>query len=175
MWYGEHGGSWCTAMVTIPAMVLLPQVDAAARAALSARLTHHRHILEVPRTSSHDYFTRRAAHAALSASAVAGFGYALRGILGSPALRIRLTDGGVMGASQAGTSLSMDMFNRHTEITPIVGELPGGVGTTTEWNAPDLRPQLHAHVSSMYAHVGQGAEGICMSKSLQTHFCNRND
>ncbi|HTX93338.1 MAG TPA: hypothetical protein VME67_00005, partial [Mycobacterium sp.] len=58
-------------------------------------------------------FTRRAALAALGASAVMGIGYALRGILDSPVLRIRLTDGGMMGASPADMSLYMDMFNRH--------------------------------------------------------------
>jgi hypothetical protein len=62
-------------------------------------------------------FTRRAALTALGAGAVMGIGYALRDILGSPTLRIRLTDGGMMGASPADMSLYMDMFNRHNEIT----------------------------------------------------------
>jgi hypothetical protein len=115
-------------------------------------------------------FTRRAALAAVGASAVAGLGYALRGILGSPVPHIRLTDGGMMGASPADMSLYMDMFNRHTEITRTVEEIPGGVRTTTQSNAPDLAAQLHAHVSSMYSHVDQGSEVMCMSQSLPTLF-----
>jgi hypothetical protein len=117
-------------------------------------------------------FTRRAALAALGASAVMSVGYAFRGILDSPMLRIRLTDGGMMGASPADMSLYMDMFNRHTEITRTVEEIPGGVRTTTQSNAPDLAAQLHAHVSSMYAHVDQGSEVMCMSQSLPTLFRN---
>jgi hypothetical protein len=117
-------------------------------------------------------FTRRAALTALGASAVMGIGYALRGILGSPVLRIRLTDGGMMGASPADMSLYMDMFNRHTEITRTVEKIPGGVRTITQSNAPDLAAQLHAHVSSMYSHVDQGSEVMCMSQSLPTLFRN---
>ncbi|GAB4970837.1 hypothetical protein MAHJHV55_45040 [Mycobacterium avium subsp. hominissuis] len=117
-------------------------------------------------------FTRRAALAALGASAVMGIGYALRGILGSPVLRIRLTDGGMMGASPADMSLYMDMFNRHTEITRTVEDIPGGVRTTTQSNAPDLAAQLHAHVSSMYSHLDHGSEVMCMSQSLPTLFRN---
>jgi len=116
--------------------------------------------------------TRRAVLAALGASAVAGIGYALRGILGAPVFRLRLTDGGMMGASPADMSLYMDMFNRHTEITRTVEEVPGGVRTTTESNAADLTAQLHAHVSSMYTHVAQGSEVMCMSQSLPTLFRN---
>jgi uncharacterized membrane protein (Fun14 family) len=43
--------------------------------------------------------TRRAALTALGAGSVLGLGigYALRGVVGSPVLRIRLTDGGMMG------------------------------------------------------------------------------
>jgi hypothetical protein len=118
-------------------------------------------------------FSRRAALAALSASAVMGIGYALRGILGSPLPGIRLTDGGgMMGASPADMSLYMDMFNRHTEITRTVEEIPGGVRTTTQSDAPDLAAQLHAHVSSMYSHVDHGSEVMCMSQSLPTLFRN---
>ena len=117
-------------------------------------------------------FTRRAALAALGASAVMGIGYRLRGILGSPVVGIRLTDGGMMGASPADMSLYMDMFNRHTEITRTVEEIPGGVRTTTQSGSPDLAAQLHAHVSSMYSHVDQGSEVMCMSQSLPTLFRN---
>ncbi|BBX43392.1 hypothetical protein [Mycobacterium simiae] len=117
-------------------------------------------------------FTRRAVLAALSASAMAGIGYALRGAVGVPHFRIRLTDGGMMGASPADMSLYMDMFNRHTEITRTVEEIPGGVRTTTQSEAPDLATQLHAHVSSMYTHVDQGSEVMCMSQSLPILFRN---
>ncbi len=118
-------------------------------------------------------FSRRAALAALGASAVMGIGYALRGILGSPVLGIRLTDGGgMMGASPADMSLYMDMFNRHTEITRTVEEIPGGIRTTTQSDAPDLAAKLHAHVSSMYSHVDHGSEVMCMSQSLPTLFRN---
>ncbi|MEE6140770.1 hypothetical protein SKC41_31285 [Mycobacterium sp. 050128] len=116
--------------------------------------------------------TRRAVLATLGASAVAGIGYALRGVLGPPVLRIRLTDGGMMGASPADMSLYMDMFNRHTEITRTVEEIPGGVRTTTQSNAAELTAKLHAHVSSMYSHLNQGSEVMCMSQSLPTLFRN---
>ena len=119
-------------------------------------------------------FTRRAILAALGASAVMSIGYALRGILGSPVLSVRLTDGGMMGASPADMSLYMEMFNRHTEITRTVEEIPGGIRTTTQSNSPDLVAQLQAHVSSVYAHVDQGAEVVCMSGSLPTLFRHAN-
>jgi len=118
-------------------------------------------------------FTRRAALAALGASAVMGIGYGLREILGSSVLGIRLTDcGGMMGASPADMSLYMDMFMRHNEISRAVEEISGGVRTTTQSNAPDLAAKLHAHVSSMYSHVDQGSEVMCMSQSLPTLFRN---
>ena len=116
-------------------------------------------------------FTRRATLAALGAGAVMSIGYALRGILGSPVLSIRLTDGGgMMGATPADMSLYMDMFNRHSEITRTVEEIPGGIRTITQSTSPDLVAQLQAHVSSMYSHVDQGAEVMCMSGSLPTLF-----
>jgi hypothetical protein len=102
-------------------------------------------------------------------------GYALRVILGSPVLRIRLTDGGgMMGATPADMSRYVDMFNRHSEITRTVEEIPGGIRTTTQSNAPDLVAQLQAHVSSMYAHLDQRAEVMCMSGSLPTLFRHAN-
>jgi hypothetical protein len=119
-------------------------------------------------------FTRRATLAALGAGAVMSIGHALRGILGSPVLGIRLTDGGMMGAAPADMSLYMDMFNRHSEITRTVEEIPGGIRTTTQSNSPDLVAQLQAHVSSMYSHVDQGAEVMCMSGSLPTLFRQAN-
>jgi hypothetical protein len=103
-----------------------------------------------------------------------GIGYALRGILGSPVLRIRLADGGMMGASPADMSLYMEMFDRHSEITRTVEQIPGGIRTTTQSNSPDLVPQLQAHVSSMYSHVDQRAEVMCMSASLPTLFSHAN-
>jgi hypothetical protein len=103
-------------------------------------------------------FTRRAALAALGAGAVMGIGYALRGTLGSPVPGIRLTDGGgMMGASPADMSLYRDMFNRHTEISRTVEEIPGGVRTTTQSNAPDLAAKLHAHVSSINGRLTDAA------------------
>jgi hypothetical protein len=102
-----------------------------------------------------------------------GIGYALRGILASPVLGIRLTDGGgMMGATPADMSLYMDMFNRHNEITRTVEEIPGGIRTATQSNSPDLVAQLQAHVSSMYSHVDHGSEVMCMSQSLPTLFRN---
>jgi hypothetical protein len=90
-------------------------------------------------------------------------------------LSIRLTDGGgMMGATPADMSLYMDMFNRHSEINRTVEEIPGGIRTTTQSNSPDLVAQLQAHVSSMYAHVDQGAEVMCMSGSLPTLFRHAN-
>ena len=58
-----------------------------------------------------DKFTRPAALASLGACAAMRIGYALRGILGSPALRIRLTYSSMMGVSPADMSLYMEMFN----------------------------------------------------------------
>src|ERR1700730_8061729 len=95
-----------------------------------------------------DRFTRRAALTVLGASAVMGAGYALRGILGSPGVAIRLTDGGMMGASPADMSLYMEMFNRHTEITRTVEEIPGGLRTTTPSNTPPLTAPLHTHTTT---------------------------
>jgi hypothetical protein len=119
-------------------------------------------------------FSRRAGLTALGASAVMGIGYALRGILGSPVLRIRLTDGGMMGVDAMDMSRYSEMFNRHSEITRTVEEIPGGIRTTTQSNSPDLVAQLQAHVSSMYAHVDRGAEVMCMSTSLPTLFTHAN-
>ena len=54
--------------------------------------------------------------------------------------------------------LYMDMFARHNEISRTVEEIPGGVRTTTESNSPELAAQLKTHVSSMYTHLGDGAD-----------------
>jgi hypothetical protein len=103
-----------------------------------------------------------------------GMGYALRGIVDLPFLRIRLTDGGMMGVDVMDMSRYSEMFNRHNEITRTVEEIPGGIRTTTQSNSPDLVAQLQAHVSSMYSHVDRGAEVMCMSASLPTLFTHAN-
>jgi hypothetical protein len=117
--------------------------------------------------------TRRAAVAVLGLGAVAGLGYAMRGAFGSPGPLIRLIDdgnGGMMGVSPIDMSRYMEMFNRHSEITRTVEEIPGGIRTTTQSPSPDIAAQLKAHVSSMYSHLEQGAEVMCMSDSLPTLF-----
>ncbi len=75
-----------------------------------------------------------------------------------------------MGAGHMDMSRYMEMFMRHSEISHVVEDTPGGVRTTTESNAPDLTAQLQTHVSSMYAHLDQGTEVACMSQSLPTLF-----
>lgn len=114
--------------------------------------------------------TRRAALTAIGAGVVVGLGYLLRGVPAAPAPDIRLIDDGMMGVSPTDMSRYMEMFARHTELTRTVEEIPGGIRTTTESNSPDLAEQLKAHVSSMYAHLEQGGEVMCMSGSLPTLF-----
>ena len=125
------------------------------------------------------FMNRRAALAALGALAaggVLGVGYIIRNIFESPTPGFRLTngpgDGGMMGVGAADMQLYMDMFARHNEISRTVEEIPGGVRTTTESNSPDLAAQLKAHVSSMYSHLGDGPEMMCMSQTLPTLFRN---
>jgi hypothetical protein len=119
-------------------------------------------------------FTRRATLAALGASGGAfALGYLLRGFRLS-ALDIRLVDHNGMGVDPVDMSRYTEMFNRHSEITRTVEEIPGGIRTTTESNSPDLVGQLQAHVSSMHSHVDQGAEVMCMSGSLPTLFRHAN-
>jgi hypothetical protein len=69
-------------------------------------------------------------------------------------------------------STYMDLFSRHTQLHRTVELIPGGVRTITEAGAPDLAAQLQAHVASMYTHLNQGAEVICMSSSLPALFRN---
>ena len=64
----------------------------------------------------------------------------------------------------------MEMFSRHNEIRRSVEEIPGGVRTTTESDSPDLAALLQQHVPSMYSHLDQGGEIMCMSQSLPTLF-----
>jgi hypothetical protein len=81
--------------------------------------------------------------------------------------------GGMMGAAtSADMSTYMDLFNRHTEIRRTVEEIPGGIRTTTESDAPELGAQLQGHVPSMYSHLKQTAAVTCMSDSLPTLFRN---
>ncbi|BBZ53745.1 hypothetical protein [Mycolicibacterium phocaicum] len=115
------------------------------------------------------YLTRRAALAALGVGAVAGLAYAVLGIVESPR-GVRLTDGAMMGVGGADMARYMEMFARHTELRRTVEDIPGGVRTTTESGAPELAAQLKAHVASMYTHVDQGNEVMCMSESLPTLF-----
>lgn len=105
-------------------------------------------------------------------------GYGLRDLLSSSNRGSGQTDsgGGMMGSGMMGSATRADMdsymvlFNRHTELRRTVEDIPGGVRTSTESDAPDLVARLQGHVSSMYAHVNQGAEVTCMSKSLPTLF-----
>jgi hypothetical protein len=126
--------------------------------------------------------TRRAALAMLgTAGGLVGLGYALRNIVGEPrpnplSNRIAHADGpGMMGATSMDMSTYMEMFNGHNEIRRIVEEIPGGVRTTTESDFPDLAAQLHTHVPSMYAHLDQGGEIMCMSQSLPNLFRHASD
>jgi hypothetical protein len=117
--------------------------------------------------------TRRAALAMLgTAGGLLGLGYVLRNVVGEPRPDgVAHADGpGMMGATGEDMSIYMEMFNRHNEIRRTVEEIPGGVRTTTESDSPDLAALLHAHVPSMYAHLNEGAEIMCMSGSLPTLF-----
>jgi hypothetical protein len=116
--------------------------------------------------------TRRAALAAFGGGVLA-LGSVQRGIKWSTP-GVRLVDHGGMNVDPADMSRYMEMFNRHNEITRTVEEIPGGVRTTTQSNSPDLAAELQAHVSSMYAHLDQSAEVMCMSGSLPTLFRNAN-
>ena len=124
--------------------------------------------------------TRRAAlGAVLAGGGLLGLGVA-GGYLLRDAIRSALPSnpGGMMGSGMMGSATSADMstymnlFNRHTEICRTVEEIPGGIRTTTESDAPDLAAQLQAHVPSMYSHLTQRAEVTCMSDSLPTLFRN---
>jgi hypothetical protein len=120
---------------------------------------------------------RRAALAILGAGGgLLGLGYALRNIIGDGFLNhasngLAHADGpGMMGATSMDMSLYMEMFSRHSELTRVVEDIPGGARTTTESNSPDLVAKLQAHVSAMYSHVADGGEIMCMSQSLPTLF-----
>lgn len=122
------------------------------------------------------HLSRRAALATMGAGVVAAAAYVLRGLVESPRSAVRLADGGsMMGVRGTDMARYMEMFNRHTELRRTVDDIPGGVRTTTESDAPDLVAQLHAHVPSMYGHLSAGAEVSCMSQSLPTLFRRAGD
>ncbi len=81
-------------------------------------------------------------------------------------------DGMMGGATTSDMSTYMELFARHAEVRRTVEEVPGGVRTVTESDAPELVAQLQAHVASMYQHLDRGAEVRCMSESLPTLFRN---
>jgi hypothetical protein len=119
--------------------------------------------------------TRRAILAALGAGGGAlALGYVLRGAFGGPVPAIRFIDRNGMRVDPDDMNRYTEMFNRHNEITRTVEEIPGGIRTTTQSGSPDLVAQLQAHVASMYAHLDQGAEVMCMSGSLPTLFRHAN-
>jgi hypothetical protein len=111
-----------------------------------------------------------------SVGGLVGLGYALRSLGGQSWLNplpdwVAHADGpGMMGATGMDMSTYMEMFNRHNEIRRTVEEIPLGVRTTTETDSPDLAAQLHTHVPSMYSHLDQGGEIMCMSQSLPILF-----
>lgn len=109
-----------------------------------------------------------------------GLGYAMRSIVSDAWLNP--TSSGIANASPGfgGTtgmdmSMYMEMFMRHNEIRRTVEEIPGGVRTTTESDSPDLAALLHQHVPSMYSHLDQGGEIMCMIQSLPTLFRHASD
>jgi hypothetical protein len=116
--------------------------------------------------------TRRAALATLGAlgavGGLIGLGYVLRNIVDIPSGRAN--GPGMGGVSSTDMGRYMNMFMRHRELRRTVDEVPGGIRTTTESDSPDLVAELQAHVSSMYAHLGQSAEVTCMSENLPTLF-----
>ena len=78
---------------------------------------------------------------------------------------------GMMGGATAGDmSTYRELFARHSEIRRTVEEIPGGVRTVTESDAPERASQLQAHVASMYEHLDRPAEVSCMSDTLPTLF-----
>src|ERR1700737_971699 len=117
--------------------------------------------------------TRRAALAALGTGAgLLGLGFILRNLVAIP---MGPAGQGLGGPGGMDSSKYMNLFMRHTELRRNVEDIPGGVRTTTESDSPDLVAELQAHVSSMYSHVDNGAEVMCMSQSLPTLFRRSSD
>ncbi|MGK2883114.1 MAG: hypothetical protein ACSLE6_20805, partial [Mycobacterium sp.] len=106
--------------------------------------------------------SRRAALRMLATggAAAVGLGYVLRKIIDIPVSRAQPGMGGATGTDMRAY---LNMFMRHRELRRSVEEIPGGVRTTTESESADLVAELHAHVSSMYAHLDEGSEVTCMS------------
>jgi hypothetical protein len=107
-------------------------------------------------------------------------GYALRGIVVDAWLKpmssgVANAGPGFGGATGMDMSMYMEMFTRHNEIRRSVEEIPGGVRTTTESDSADLAALLQQHVPSMYSHLDQGGEIMCMSQSLPTLFRRASD
>src|SRR6478672_2439654 len=125
--------------------------------------------------------TRRQVLAMLGAGGgLLAVGYALRGIVVGAWLEpmssgVANAGPGFGGATGMDMSMYMEMFSRHNEIRRSVEEVPGGVRTTTESDSPDLADLLHQHVPSMYSHLDQGGEIMCMSQSLPTLFRRASD
>ena len=118
--------------------------------------------------------TRRAALAVLATGAgLLGLGYVLRNIVDMPFSHAN--GPGMGGVTSMDMSRYMNMFMRHGQLRRSVEDIPGGIRTTTESGSADLVAELQAHVSSMYSHVGQGAEVTCMSQSLPTLFRRATD
>nr|VTP04486.1 hypothetical protein BIN_B_05558 [Mycobacterium riyadhense] len=65
-----------------------------------------------------------------------------------PALTASVTSRVYASTPSGATPLSARSFGPVTEITRTVEEIPGGVRTITQSNAPDLTAKLHAHVSA---------------------------
>jgi hypothetical protein len=118
--------------------------------------------------------TRRAALVMLgTGSGLIGLGYMLRNIVNEPSSH---ADPGIFGGTNdMDMSTYMEMFSRHTELRRTVEDIPGGVRTTTESDSPDLVAQLQGHVSTMYSHLEQHSEVMCMSQSLPTLFARATD
>ena len=118
--------------------------------------------------------TRRAALAMLGTSAgLLGLGYVLRSVIDAPSSHAG--PGMFGGTNSMDMSTYMEMFSRHGELRRSVEDIPGGVRTTTESDSPDLVGQLQGHVSTMYSHLDQRAEVMCMSESLPTLFARASD
>ena len=118
--------------------------------------------------------TRRAALAVLgTGGGLLGLGYILRSLVNAPFSHAG--PGMFGGTNSMDMSTYMEMFSRHSEFRRIVEDIPGGVRTTTESDSPDLVAQLQGHVSTMYSHLDQRAEVMCMSQSLPTLFARASD
>ena len=118
--------------------------------------------------------TRRAALAMLGTGAgLLGLGYIVRSVVDAP---VGHAGPGMFGGTNSmDMSTYMEMFSRHAELRRTVEDIPGGVRTTTESDSPDLVAQLQGHVSTMYSHLDQHAEVMCMSQSLPTLFARASD